>query len=160
MADHFAIRGTAASRFHFSEAIAPPNWQVVDGVSFVAVSDKLTRVLDGHPLYKVTCAGGDCAAALLDANLTDFPSLAGQSVHVAIQLRAIGHGASCCLEIVDGRDIQPITTTNASVGLAQWQTLTAFATLAWDGRVSVALRIFGMAMLEIGEVAIAPIGQD
>jgi hypothetical protein len=149
------------ARTHFDEAASPPKWQAVGSTPMVAV-DKLSRVLDGCTLYAVSCARDECAAVLFAANLTDFPStLAGQSVYVGLQLRATGkNGAMFRLEIADGRDVQPITTTNASLGLDQgWSTHSAFATLAWAGQMSVILRVFGAATLEVGMTTIAPIGQ-
>ena len=151
----------SSARWHFAESIAPHNWGPVPGVQPVTAS-KLSRVLDGHPLYAVSCADDECAAAVLSANLTDFPSLAGQAVHIGLQLRGTGDtltSATFRLEISDGQS--SMTTANASVSCdnSAWLTHTAYATLGWTGWVNMTLRMFGAAALEVGTVTVAPIGQ-
>ena len=69
-----------------------------------------------------------------------------------------------CLEIADGRGEQPVRTTNTTVTADMgWRVHSAFAVLAWQGKVSFNIQIYGAAQgvtLEVGWVSIAAIGGD
>ena len=126
--------------------------------------------IDGHPVYTLSCGHAECEMTALAAQLADYPSLAGQSVFFALQLRTTdSKDVKLQLEIADGRSGGTArATSNATlVAGAGWQTHRTFATLAWGGEATFGVRVFGagcendscQSSVQVAAVAIAPIGQ-
>ena len=133
----------------------------------VAAAD---ATIDGHPVYTLSCGHAECEMTALAAQLADYPSLAGQSIYLALQLRTTdSKDVKLQLEIDDGRSGGTArATSNATfVAGAGWQTHRTFATLAWGGEARFGVRVFGascendscQSSVQVAAVAIAPIGQ-
>ena len=136
------------------------------GTASVAAAD---ATIDGHPVYTLSCGHAECEMTVLAAQLADYPSLAGQSIYLALQLRTTdSKDVKLQLEIDDGRGGGTARTSNATlVAGAGWQTHRTFAMLAWGGEATFGVRVFGascendscQSSVQVAAVAIAPIGQ-
>ena len=104
-----------------------------------------------------------CEVIILTGNLTDeFPSLAGQSVYFALQLKADHSSPAFAMEIdagSGGGGALAITTKATITTSMGWQLHKIFATLPWEGVTTFRMRVFGSVSLQVGVVAIAPIGE-
>ena len=83
------------------------------------------------------------------------PSLAGQSVYMALRLRA-ATATTLQLEIADGSGAARATSNATLTAAGGWQTHRTFATLAWGGEARFGVRLGGS--VEVATVAVAPIG--
>ena len=147
----------------FATSISPPQWRSNnDSTSLLPIEPSGKRV-DGLPVFCLTCTKPTCEAVILTGNLTDeFPSLAGQSVYFALQLKANHSSPAFAMEIDGGSGgggalaTTAIATITTSMG---WQMHKIFATLPWEGVATFRMRVFGSVSICVGVVAIAPIGE-
>ena len=150
---------TSVANTYFAASIAPSQWSTQSGSPTVT---KAGTVLDGHPVFNVTCpeVGAACDMTVLEAQLVDYPSLAGQTVYFALQLR-VGDGPSIFqLMIQDGSGSPLRMSSNATLKPEEgWQTHRSFATLAWSGNAMFTVRLFGATVMQVAAVAILPVGQ-
>ena len=135
----------------FAAAISPSKWQPVSGSPAIEVAG---TALDGRAVHTVSCEA-ECEMTILAADLAAYPSLAGQSVYMALRLRA-ATATTLQLEIADGSGAARATSNATLTAAGGWQTHRTLATLAWGGEARFGVRLGGS--VEVATVAVAPIG--
>lgn len=116
----------------FATSISPPQWRSNnDSTSLLPIEPSGKRV-DGQPVFCVQCTKPMCEAVILTGNLDEFPSLAGQSVYFALQLKANHSSPAFAMEIDGGSGGGEVFATTATATIATsfgWQMHKIFATL-------------------------------
>ena len=103
-------------------------------------------------------------ATLLEANLAEMPSLAGQAAYIAVQLRPLAANTTVRLGLSGGGD-----SFNSGAGLAlkqEWQVVErCLPALPWRGQAQMTMWLdggepdgAGGTRLEVGAVVVAPVG--
>eukprot|EP01045_Picozoa_sp_COSAG04_P021877 COSAG04_NODE_2394_length_4214_cov_1.506197_3_plen_290_part_00 len=121
------------------------------------------KQIDGRPRTVLQCTGSSCEATLLEANLAETPSLAGQAVYIAAQLRPMVANTTVQLGLSSG------DSPDGGVGLAlkqEWQVVErCLPALPWRGQAQMTMWLdggepkeAGGTRLEVGAVVVAPVG--
>jgi hypothetical protein len=150
-----------------SSLLSPQNWATTaEGPTVRATKG----AVDGQPIFTVCQKNGIQVgvATIFRINLSDFPSLAGQAVYMALQVRtpnASTAPVTFALEISSASGYLTTTDNTTLSPPSGWVGQTISATLAWNGTCSFALRLFGQAHgnglngeLEVAGVVVVPIG--